>query len=137
MRWSIKCQDQKIVPKEERSYWTMLTSNEEKSVVHFVNNKNRCMQSTSKKELESWSLMFFISATTLTKSWKVAESSWNCQWMQELYWRKEGKYSYCIFAHGLKQILWSKLVHKNLWTKTATYNFQLIFSITVEFKFVA
>ena len=29
----------KIVSKEERSYWTMLTSNEEKSVVHFMNKK--------------------------------------------------------------------------------------------------
>ena len=36
----------------------------------------------------------------------------DCQWMQELHWRKEGKYSYYIFTHGLKQILWAKLVNK-------------------------
>ena len=36
-----KCLDQKIVT-EERSYCTILTSNEEKSIVHFVKNKNRC-----------------------------------------------------------------------------------------------
>ena len=43
-----KCLDGKILTGEERSYCTILTSDEEKSIVHFVNNKNRCMQPMSK-----------------------------------------------------------------------------------------
>ena len=47
-----KLLDGKIVTGEERSYCTILTSNKEKSIVHFVKNKNRCMQPMSKKDLE-------------------------------------------------------------------------------------
>ena len=44
--------DGKIVTREERSYCTILTSDEERSIVQFVKNKNRCMQAVNKKELE-------------------------------------------------------------------------------------
>lgn len=44
--------DGKIITGEEKSYCTILTSDEERSIVQFVKNKNRCMQAVNKKELE-------------------------------------------------------------------------------------
>ena len=115
----------------KRSYCTILTSDKEKSIVHFVKNKNRCNLWVG-RNLKSWSLMFLVSTVTLTKSWKVVESSKNYQRMQELHQRKEGKSSY--FCPWFKKDVVSKscvqkLMNKSLWTQTAMENFHLIFSI--------
>ena len=44
--------DGKVQNGEERSYCRILTDAEEKSIVSFAKNKNRCMQALNKKELE-------------------------------------------------------------------------------------
>ena len=42
----------KVVTGQERAYCTILTSEEENTIVKFVKNRNRCMQALNKKEVE-------------------------------------------------------------------------------------
>ena len=44
--------DGKVKNGEERSYCSILTNTEERMIVEFAKNKNRCMQGLNKKELE-------------------------------------------------------------------------------------
>lgn len=44
--------DGKVISGEEKLYCKILTSQEEKMIVEYVKNKNRCMQAINKKELE-------------------------------------------------------------------------------------
>ena len=63
------CLDRKIVTGEMRSYCTILTSNEEKSIVHFVKNKNRC--SKRMVMLTVWKCVVLNQRWGLVTSWRT------------------------------------------------------------------
>ena len=48
--------DGKVKNKNERSYCKILTEQEEESLVRFIKNRNRCLQSLSEKEVEKYAL---------------------------------------------------------------------------------
>ena len=97
--------DGKIVTGKERSYCTILTSDEEKSNVHFVKNKNRCMQPMSKKELEKLILDVLCIRDYTNKKLEGGRKFRKLSTNARAALEKGRQVSCCIFAYGSKRIL--------------------------------
>lgn len=97
--------DGKIVNGEERAYCTIITSEEDRSIVQFVKNKNRCMQAVN-KELEKLILDVLrirdYTNKKLKGGRKFVKLSTNARVAMEKGRQVEDMFNYCqIYFHGL------------------------------------